>query len=287
MQYWKALDILAGTAPSVVTERPFHLLLHLACLVEYRTTPVVAGKAALEPLPAGSAAGRVQGGGVHGGHLLGRRLRRRVRALRARPPPRPRRRRRVALDGRVRLPPRVAHLWHAQADGRPQWPRARAARLPPRGRLPRAAHRVDLAHRLPGRAGGTCSSAASSTAPFSRPSATAASRPLAALSAFAVSGLFHEYAFASASRGGAGLGRNLVFFLVQAVFCTAELLLTKAPFAQRLLAGASPFVSDSARVLLTTLLLVPFSPLFMAPLEANNTIDAMLTCIVRVRVAIA
>ena len=80
---------------------------------------------------------------------------------------------------------------------------------------------------------------------------------------------------------------NLLFFLVQAIVCTVELLLAKSSRAQRWLTSAGRAVHDSVRVLLTTLLLVPFSPLFMAPLEANSTIDAMLSCVVRVRIAIA
>ena len=111
---------------------------------------------------------------------------------------------------------------------------------------------------------------------------------LAALSSFVVSGLFHEYAFAPAS-GRRTLGCELAFFLVQAAFCTLELAMRAA--------GGGSVAERSARrsgdgakgppallsVVLTTLLLVPFSPLFLAPLQEAGTIDAMLATVVRVR----
>ena len=105
---------------------------------------------------------------------------------------------------------------------------------------------------------------------------------VSALSAFVVSGAFHEYAFAPASQGQA-LGHLTAFFCVQAVFCTCELLLRRASAKVQLLRTLDAAVPTLARVLLTTALLVPFSPLFMAPLLAHGTVDQMHAVMVRVR----
>ena len=105
---------------------------------------------------------------------------------------------------------------------------------------------------------------------------------VSALSAFFVSGAFHEYAFAPASQGAA-LGSLTSFFCLQAAFCTAELMLRKASKSIRLLRVLDAATPDWVRVILSTLLLVPFSPLFMAPLLAHGTIDQMRTVMVRVR----
>ena len=103
-----------------------------------------------------------------------------------------------------------------------------------------------------------------------------------ALSAFFVSGAFHEYAFAPASQGAA-LGSLTSFFCLQAGFCTAELMLRKASKSLRLLRALDDATPDWLRVIFSTLLLVPFSPLFMAPLLAHGTIDQMRTIMLRVR----
>ena len=104
---------------------------------------------------------------------------------------------------------------------------------------------------------------------------------MGALAAFVVSGLFHEYAFMAASAGRA-LGYNLLFFVSQAAICTAEAALTAAAARRlrdtpttRLAAHAHALAHTLAdatrlRVLATTLALVPFSPLFMAPLRAGE-----------------
>ena len=113
---------------------------------------------------------------------------------------------------------------------------------------------------------------------------------LAALSSFVVSGLFHEYAFAPAS-GRRTLGCELAFFLVQAAFCTLELAMraggggSAAGRLARWCGHGAQGPPTSLSVILTTLLLVPFSPLFLAPLRESGTLDAMLATVVRVRFA--
>ena len=104
----------------------------------------------------------------------------------------------------------------------------------------------------------------------------------AALGAFVISGLFHEYAFLPCT-GLPTLGCELAFFLVQAVVCTLELAL-KGTGASRALKERCP---GWLKVVGTSCLLVPWSPLFMAPLTHGpngGTLDAMLANIVRVRV---
>jgi hypothetical protein len=105
---------------------------------------------------------------------------------------------------------------------------------------------------------------------------------MAALSAFVVSGAFHEYAFAPASHGAA-LGSLTIFFCIQAAFCSAELLVRKASASVPVLRTLDALTPDWARVLLTSAMLVPFSPLFMAPLNAHGTLDQMRTIMLRVR----
>jgi hypothetical protein len=100
----------------------------------------------------------------------------------------------------------------------------------------------------------------------------------AALSSFVVSGLFHEYAFAPGA-GYATLGCELAFFLIQAVFCTIEVALLKGSPVGRAL-GRCPQWAKAAG---TTLMLVPFSPFFMAPLVVAGTLEAMLGNVPRVR----
>ena len=107
---------------------------------------------------------------------------------------------------------------------------------------------------------------------------------VSALVAFIVSGAFHEYAFAPASHGAA-VGSLTLFFSVQAAACSLELLVRKAASRVAALRELDSITPDYVRVLLTSALLVPFSPLFMAPLHAHGTIDQMRSVMVRVRVA--
>ena len=109
---------------------------------------------------------------------------------------------------------------------------------------------------------------------------------VSALAAFFVSGAFHEYAFAPASQGAA-LGSLTVFFCVQAAICSFELVLRKASAHVGFLRKADELTPVWARVLLTSALLVPFSPLFMAPLLANGTVDQMQSVMMRVRLVTA
>ena len=109
---------------------------------------------------------------------------------------------------------------------------------------------------------------------------------VSALSAFVVSGAFHEYAFAPASHGAA-LGSLTVFFCVQAAACTGELLVRRLSTKSRLLQAIDANTPAWARVLLTSALLVPFSPLFMAPLKAHGTLTQMRHVMLRVRLAAA
>ena len=92
--------------------------------------------------------------------------------------------------------------------------------------------------------------------------------PLAALSAFVVSGLFHEYAFLGPVAARPKAGYMLVFFLSQAPLVTAEKALAAllAPAWLRDALGRSPRLCT----VLTTALIVPLAPCFMAPLHASG-----------------
>ena len=106
---------------------------------------------------------------------------------------------------------------------------------------------------------------------------------VSALAAFFVSGAFHEYAFAPASHGAA-VGSLTVFFCIQAAVCTLELVACQAATRVPLLRTLDAMTPGWARVVLTSALLVPFSPLFMAPLLAFGTVDQMRAVMVRVRI---
>ena len=106
---------------------------------------------------------------------------------------------------------------------------------------------------------------------------------VSALIAFVVSGAFHEYAFAPASQGAA-VGSLTTFFCIQAGGCSLDLVVRNMATRSPLLRKLDTLTPDSVRVLLTSALLVPFSPLFMAPLHAHGTIDQMRSVMLRVRI---
>ena len=82
---------------------------------------------------------------------------------------------------------------------------------------------------------------------------------------FAVSGLFHEYAFAPMQPDlRASTGRCLLFFLCQPLALAAErFLAARVPMPR-------PLRSDAARTLVWTALLLPLVPLFVRPLKASG-----------------
>lgn len=92
----------------------------------------------------------------------------------------------------------------------------------------------------------------------------------AAVSAFLVSGLFHEYAFLGPVAARPKAGYMLVFFLSQAPLVTAEKALAAllAPAWLRDALGRSPRLCT----VLTTALIVPLAPCFMAPLHASGVL---------------
>ena len=116
---------------------------------------------------------------------------------------------------------------------------------------------------------------------FSPLRARRAPRALCALAAFVVSGLFHEYAFMAAS-GGRAFGRNLLFFVSQGAICTLEAVLGALGWAPPTWLARAP----KLRAALTTLCLVPFSPLFMAPLRVGSppVLEQMLSTVPHVHV---
>jgi hypothetical protein len=109
-----------------------------------------------------------------------------------------------------------------------------------------------------------------------------------AAAAFVASGLFHEYialvGLPSTSLRIGTLGYNLAFFALQAPIITAEKLLlnrirpafggTAGP-ALSPGSGWSHLLRTAGPVLLTTWLLVPGAPLFMAPLHASGALGEM------------
>jgi len=99
--------------------------------------------------------------------------------------------------------------------------------------------------------------------------------PIASLSAFAVSGLIHEYIAAPAS-GGRHLGSNMLFFMCQAAACSVEALLARR--GVRVLPART---LGGLRAALTTALLLPTAFLFMAPLQAGNLLEEMLMLVPR------
>ena len=105
----------------------------------------------------------------------------------------------------------------------------------------------------------------------------------AALASFVVSGAFHEYAFFPAN-GISTFGCEMIFFLIQACFCTLELAL-KASGAHKSRLAITYNPPDWLKVIGTSALLVPFSPFFMAPLSEGGTLDAMLASAPRLKFA--
>lgn len=90
---------------------------------------------------------------------------------------------------------------------------------------------------------------------------------LAGVSAFIVSGLFHEYAFLAPPTARATAGGMLQFFLLQAPLVTGEKYLSqRTPAPLRSILGAAPWLCT----LLTTLLILPLSPSFFSPLHASG-----------------
>lgn len=90
---------------------------------------------------------------------------------------------------------------------------------------------------------------------------------LAGVSAFVVSGLFHEYAFLAPPAARAMAGGMLTFFLLQAPLVTGEKYLSRfCPASLRAVLGAAPWLCT----LLTTLLILPLSPSFFSPLHASG-----------------
>jgi len=87
--------------------------------------------------------------------------------------------------------------------------------------------------------------------------------------AFAISGAFHEYAFALQQPAlRASLGRCFCFFLLQAPIVTAEARLRSRIGVPALFARCAP-----ACTLVWTLVLVPFAPLFLHPLKASTVFE--------------
>ena len=105
----------------------------------------------------------------------------------------------------------------------------------------------------------------------------------AALASFVVSGAFHEYAFFPGN-GISTFGCEMIFFLIQACFCTLELAL-KASGAHKSRLATKYNPPDWLKVIGTSALLVPFSPFFMAPLSEGGTLDAMLASAPRLKFA--
>ena len=86
---------------------------------------------------------------------------------------------------------------------------------------------------------------------------------------------------------GAAVGSLTVFFCIQAAACTAEGLVRRVSAHSALLRWIDTKTPAWARVLLTSALLVPFSPLFMAPLKAHGTLGQMHSVMLRVRLGVA
>ena len=95
--------------------------------------------------------------------------------------------------------------------------------------------------------------------------------------AFAISGAFHEYAFALHQPDQwASLGRCLLFFLVQAPVVSLE------KFIGTKFSVPWPFKSSAAACTLAwTILLVPFAPLFLHPLKKSSVFDQIFELVPR------
>jgi hypothetical protein len=96
--------------------------------------------------------------------------------------------------------------------------------------------------------------------------------------AFAISGLFHEYAFALQQPSlRDSLGRCLLFFLAQAPAVSAEKALRRRLGVPQLLQH-----SATACTIGCTLLIVPFAPLFMHPLKTSDVFASIFDLVPRV-----
>ena len=96
--------------------------------------------------------------------------------------------------------------------------------------------------------------------------------------AFAISGLFHEYAFALQQPSlRASLGRCLLFFLAQAPAVSAEKALRRRLGVPLLFQH-----SATACTIGCTLLIVPFAPLFMHPLKTSDVFTTIFDLVPRV-----
>ena len=96
--------------------------------------------------------------------------------------------------------------------------------------------------------------------------------------AFAISGLFHEYAFALQQPSlRDSLGRCLLFFLAQAPAVSAEKALRRRLGVPLLLQH-----SATACTIGCTLLIVPFAPLFMHPLKTSDVFTTIFDLVPRV-----
>ena len=92
---------------------------------------------------------------------------------------------------------------------------------------------------------------------------------LAGLAAFAISGVFHEYAFSLCQPAlHASVGRCFLFFLCQAPIVSAERwLCARLPL---------PWPMDRSAAACTafwSLALVPLAPLFLHPMKANGVFE--------------
>ena len=95
----------------------------------------------------------------------------------------------------------------------------------------------------------------------------------AGASAFAISGAFHEYAFAPGQPDlAASSGRCLAFFLAQAPVVSFD----RWARGQPALAPPWPFrTSDLACTVLWTMVLVPLAPLFLHPLKQSGVFEEL------------
>lgn len=105
---------------------------------------------------------------------------------------------------------------------------------------------------------------------------------IAAAIAFACSGAFHEYAFLCPPAARASAGSVMLFFALQAPMVTAEKLVLLPLRARIGLMRCLP--SPVLTVLLTSVMLFPFAPLFMAPLYAGGHMEGFDRIIPSVRI---
>ena len=92
---------------------------------------------------------------------------------------------------------------------------------------------------------------------------------VAALTAFAISGILHEFAFLAGCRGR-GFGGQVIFFTLQALLVSAQKWLTRRVGVPALL-QASPLLC----ILINNVLLLPSAPLFMWALREGGVLAEM------------